>query len=157
VELNWYVACGISQVLPTLPGERYVISFLQAGQLNAGPDVKIMRLDWDGSTFDRIAWSRSGSGGQWQRHTYSVQARGSSTVLHFFGETNEDGGPYLDDVSVVHWCIADFNVDGTVDFADYLDFVNALSSADPLADVNLDGVVDFFDYLDYLQDFIAGC
>ena len=157
VELNWYVPCGISQALPTIPGDRYVISFLQAGQLNAGPDVKVMRLDWDGNTLDHIAWSRSGSGGQWQRHTYSVVALGSSSVIHFFGETNEDGGPYLDAVSVVHWCIADFNVDGTVDFADYLDFVDALSSTDALADVNLDGVVDFFDYLDYLQYFIAGC
>ena len=153
LELNFYDACGVSQTLSTIPGDRYVISFLQAGQLNAGPDVKVMRVDWDGTVVDHVAWSRAESGGQWQRHTYSVSARGSTSVVHFFGETNVDGGPYLDAVSVVHWCIADFNVDGSVDFADYLDFVNALSSADASADVNLDGVVDFFDYLDFVDAF----
>ena len=52
---------------------------------------------------------------------------------------------------------ADFNQDGTIDFFDYLDFVDAFSSSDPTADFNKDGVIDFFDYLDFVDAFSTGC
>lgn len=157
VELNWYVPCGVSQTLTTIPGDRYILTFLMAGQTNQGPDLKVMTVDWDGHTVEHAQWSRSGTGGHWERHTYSVLATASSTVVHFFGETTVDGGPYLDAVSVMHWCPADFNQDSAVDFADYLDFVTALNSLDSSADINFDGVTDFFDYLDFLQYFGVGC
>ena len=54
-------------------------------------------------------------------------------------------------------CPADFNGDGTVDFFDYLDFVQAFDAEDPSADFNGDGNIDFFDYLDFVQAFSAGC
>lgn len=54
-------------------------------------------------------------------------------------------------------CIADFNLDGVVDFNDYLDFVDAYSMSDPSADVNGDSVVDLFDYLDFVDHFSTGC
>ena len=54
-------------------------------------------------------------------------------------------------------CFADFNCDSTVDFFDYLDFVDAFSSQLPAADFNIDGVIDFFDYLDFVDVFSAGC
>ena len=54
-------------------------------------------------------------------------------------------------------CSADFNGDGSVDFFDYLDFVDAFSNADPAADFNADGVIDFFDYLDFVDAFSIGC
>lgn len=54
-------------------------------------------------------------------------------------------------------CIADFNLDGTIDFFDYLDFVAAFSSNDPGSDFNLDQVIDFFDYLDFVAEFSVGC
>ena len=46
VELNYFVQGGISQTLPTTPGQRYRINFFMAGQINSGPDVKQMNLDW---------------------------------------------------------------------------------------------------------------
>jgi hypothetical protein len=51
----------------------------------------------------------------------------------------------------------DFNHDSVVDFFDYLDFVDALSSGDAAGDFNQDGAVDFFDYLDFVWDFSSGC
>ena len=54
-------------------------------------------------------------------------------------------------------CPADFNVDTTVDFFDYLDFVDAFSGELATADFNGDGAIDFFDYLDFVDAFSAGC
>ena len=54
-------------------------------------------------------------------------------------------------------CRADFNGDGSVDFFDYLDFVDAFSANNPVADFNGDGTIDFFDYLDFVDAFSAGC
>lgn len=54
-------------------------------------------------------------------------------------------------------CAADFNDDGVVDLFDYLDFVAAFASEDPIADFNVDGVIDFFDYLDFVAVFASGC
>ncbi len=54
-------------------------------------------------------------------------------------------------------CRADFNEDGTVDFFDYLDFVDALAVQAWSADFNIDGVVDFFDYLDFVDSLSRGC
>ena len=54
-------------------------------------------------------------------------------------------------------CAADFNCDSTVDFFDYLDFVDAFSSGHSSADFNGDSVIDFFDYLDFVDAFSIGC
>jgi hypothetical protein len=54
-------------------------------------------------------------------------------------------------------CKADFNLDGTADFFDYLAFVAALDAEEPAADFNGDSQTDFFDYLDFIQIFGEGC
>ena len=54
-------------------------------------------------------------------------------------------------------CPADFNRDGTLDFFDYLDFVDSFSSNDSAADFNHDLIIDFFDYLDFVDAFSVGC
>lgn len=54
-------------------------------------------------------------------------------------------------------CAVDFNGDGVVDFADYLEFLNLFDARDPRADLNGDGVIDFVDYLEFLNQFEAGC
>ncbi len=54
-------------------------------------------------------------------------------------------------------CNADFNEDGSLDFFDYLDFVDTFSNLGLRAEFNGDGVVDFFDYLDFVDAFGRGC
>ncbi len=81
--------------------------------------------------------------------------------IQFF-RFNPDGTPspgtiYWDDAEYEQFCAADFNMDGVVDFFDYLDFVDAFSSTSDEADFNVDLVVDFFDYLDFVDAFSTGC
>jgi hypothetical protein len=54
-------------------------------------------------------------------------------------------------------CPGDWNQDGTTDFNDLLDYLNAFNALHPLADINLDGSVDFNDFLDFLNLFNADC
>ena len=63
------------------------------------------------------------------------------------------GGPVLGK----RRCGADFNIDGSVDFFDYLDFVDAYTAGTVFADYNGDSSIDFFDYLDFVDDFSVGC
>lgn len=60
-------------------------------------------------------------------------------------------------VFAVGICASDFNDDGVTDFFDYLDFVDAFASNQPIADFNQDSVIDFFDYLDFVDVFSTGC
>ncbi|MCC6677560.1 MAG: EF-hand domain-containing protein [Phycisphaerales bacterium] len=47
--------------------------------------------------------------------------------------------------------LIDFNGDGVIDFADYLEFLNRYDTLDLSVDLNGDGVVDFADYLEFLN------
>ncbi|MCC6677561.1 MAG: hypothetical protein IT436_10490 [Phycisphaerales bacterium] len=49
----------------------------------------------------------------------------------------------------------DYNMDGLIDFGDYLEFLNFYDAQDPAADLNNDGIVDFGDYLEFLNLFDA--
>ncbi len=48
---------------------------------------------------------------------------------------------------------ADFNGDGTVDFADFFEFVDAFGGSDPRFDLNGDGSVDFADFFEFVDAF----
>jgi hypothetical protein len=108
VELNWFSAGGIYQSIPTTPGNQYIITFLMAGQLNAGPDLKQIQVDFGSATLGTASWSRSGTGGQWVTQSFTGTATSSSTTIHFLGITpaNQDGGPYIDDVRISCTAIA---------------------------------------------------
>ena len=47
---------------------------------------------------------------------------------------------------------ADFNGDGTVDFADFFEFVDAFDGSDPRYDLNGDGTVDFADFFEFVDN-----
>lgn len=54
-------------------------------------------------------------------------------------------------------CAVDYNCDGFLDFADYLEFLSLYDGQDERADLNHDGFVDFADYLDFVNLFSEGC
>jgi len=61
------------------------------------------------------------------------------------------------DLGNVTECLADYNADCSVDFFDYLDFVEVFAGMYLSADFNRDGTVDLFDYLDFLIEFTRPC
>lgn len=54
-------------------------------------------------------------------------------------------------------CIADFNMDRTLNSLDFLVFLNAFSAGSPRADLNADGTINTLDFLEFLTVFNAGC
>jgi hypothetical protein len=54
-------------------------------------------------------------------------------------------------------CPADWNGDGSVDFNDFLAYLNDYNAQNPRADLNGDGSVDFNDLLAFLNLFNTGC
>jgi glucose/arabinose dehydrogenase len=53
--------------------------------------------------------------------------------------------------------VADQNGDGTLDFFDVADFLDAFSAQDPSADLNGDNAWDFFDVQEFLEIFSTAC
>jgi hypothetical protein len=162
VELNYFLPGSISQTITTVPNRLYVINFLIAGQLNAGPDMKQMRIDIDGMPLITLDWSRNATGGQWVRRDVYFTANGAQTVVRFVGITAVDGGPYLDDVSIRPLetpCPADFNADGVLNSDDLSDYITAYFSEppDPAADFNGDGAINSDDLSDYITAYFDGC
>ena len=72
-----------------------------------------------------------------------------------FNKANNNYSIYSSEIYIP--CPADFNCDASVDFFDYLDFVDAFSSTAANADFNHDQSIDFFDYLDFVNAFSSGC
>ena len=54
-------------------------------------------------------------------------------------------------------CPADLNGDGVLNTQDFIAFLNAWATSDPLADWNDDGTINTLDFLAYLNDWVAGC
>lgn len=54
-------------------------------------------------------------------------------------------------------CVADMNIDCTLNFFDVSLFLTLFSAGDPVADINSDGALNFFDVSSFLQAFTAGC
>ena len=75
--------------------------------------------------------------------TVSIPLDGGKNVLTYSGSG----------VSLLVTALGDFNSDGSVDFFDYLDFVDAFTQSTNTADFNVDGSIDFFDYLDFVDAF----
>ena len=65
------------------------------------------------------------------------------------------GSVYLYDTGLP--CRVDLNEDGVVDSRDFIRFLGAWSSGDPLADWDGNDLIDTRDFLAYLTDWVAGC
>jgi len=71
----------------------------------------------------------------------------------------DDSGPTSISMRIhaIPTCRADINGDGTVNTQDFIAYLNAWASGDPLADWNADGTVNSQDFIAYLNDWAAGC
>lgn len=70
-------------------------------------------------------------------------------------DDDDIGSAYVFDASPP--CPSDLTHDGLVDTRDFLFFLNAWTTSDPVADWNGDGTVNSQDFIAYLNDWVAGC
>jgi len=97
-ELDSFHPVKIWQDVPTIPGQKYVLSFKYSPRPGVGSnDVEAWA---DGS----LLASLSGAGGEatnWTSHSYNFNAADGNTAIKFIGADTDDGlGGYLDDVSL---------------------------------------------------------
>ena len=105
---------------------------------------------WDGS-----AWTLRDITGPSPRldHAMTYDAARGEVVLFGGWDGIRDGETWV-------WaepCTADFNNDGVVNTQDFIAFLNAWATGDPLADWNDDGTIDTRDFIAYLGAWSAGC
>lgn len=115
--------------------------------------------------FDGGAWTSVGAGvGSGSNKIWGIapQRRRGADGLWIFGDFLDAGGEQAE--RIARWscpesppCAADIDQDGSVDFTDYLLFLNAYDSGDVHADIVKDGSIDFSDYLEFLNLYDAGC
>ncbi len=82
---------------------------------------------------------------------------GSATLGFFRPHNPSSMGSGNIPVPGVATCAGDWNRDGTVDFNDFLEYLNDYNSLSECADVNGDGTVDFNDLLVFLNNFNTPC
>jgi hypothetical protein len=133
---------------------------IATGEFTASGATSLNRIaEWDGLAWRPFGTGLTSTGASSPSSTVSGAAviiLPNSDVLAG-GAFEFAGGLTSDALAWWHTCLAEFNCDGVIDFFDYLDFVQALSDADPRADINSDGTIDLFDYLDFVARFSDGC
>lgn len=112
---------------------------------------------WDGTE-----WAPVLSGLDGPAHALAVHDAGDGLgeCLYIAGQFSTFGGVSSQGLARLipcRGCAADWNFDGTVDFNDFLAYLNDFNAGLPRADLNRDGTVDFNDLLAFLNLFSAGC
>ncbi len=75
--------------------------------------------------------------------------------LAYSASTN--GGLKVFDLADCSPCVADFNIDGELNFFDVSEFLVAYLDEDPRADLNSDNVLNFYDVSFFLTSYSSGC
>ncbi|HMQ01875.1 MAG TPA: hypothetical protein PKD79_02270 [Candidatus Doudnabacteria bacterium] len=96
----------ISQTLTTVIGAKYDIEFYTSPRPGKGEDDNKIKFYWGGVEKDEIVEDGSANGNTvWTKHTYSLTATSTSTVIAFADAGNpESHGSFLDSVSVKEEC-----------------------------------------------------
>jgi len=94
---------GIKQTFNTTVGETYRVTFDLAGNPNASPIIKDMRVSAGGSSadFSFNTTGKSNSNMGWLSKSWDFTANSTTTTLEFIDLTNSFAGPALDNVSVI--------------------------------------------------------
>lgn len=113
IDLNGLAAGSLSQIMSTVSGSTYKVTFdlsgnsenLASGDPLFSPSEKVVRVMATGATFedfsyDTIAKTNSRSDMKWEKKTYFFVATGISTTLTFTSRISGAFGPALDNVEV---------------------------------------------------------
>ena len=90
----------LSQALPTVPGQEYLLSFWLDNQLSVAGEQFLVNWNTNSTSTNRIYYLNNPPALSWAKHAFVVTATETSTMLQFGAEA----APYafgLDDVSVV--------------------------------------------------------
>nr|WP_315473358.1 choice-of-anchor C family protein [uncultured Rhodoferax sp.] len=101
LDLNGLGKGVISQVLSTVVGQIYTLSFELAGNPVAGPAIKGLSVNLGPIglySFDTTGHSTTNMG--WTRYTTQFAAVSTSTTLSFASQVSGPAGPALDNISV---------------------------------------------------------
>lgn len=95
----------VSQVLDTVVGATYDVSFALSGNPVCDSGAKVLRVEATGAaaadyTFNTATEGNSTGDMKWRSESYSFVATGTSATLSFASQTDGNCGPALDDVSV---------------------------------------------------------
>jgi hypothetical protein len=96
---------SISQIIPTVIGETYNLSFDLSGNPDSGPSDKILEVGASGVLpqdyhFDTSVWENTHEDMKWQKEIYTFIATDTNTKLTFASQTAGLWGPALDNVVV---------------------------------------------------------
>jgi len=116
IDLNAYDAGSISQVIETVPGQTYNVTFAMSGNPDANvvPGPKTMNVTGANTTtpfaYDTAAAQNTTEDMKYKQETFSFAATATTTPLTFTSTTNTTGpspigvsaaaGPVIDDVAV---------------------------------------------------------
>lgn len=103
LDLSGGNAGRIQQTFNTTVGGTYRVTFDLAGNPNASPIIKDMRVSAGGSSadFSFNTTGKSSSNMGWLSKSWDFTANSTTTTLEFISLTNSFAGPALDNVSVI--------------------------------------------------------
>lgn len=108
IDMNGVSKGQISQVIPTVPGEQYQVTFDLSGNFFEGPDEKLLIVSANGAAAQTYSYVRGPYTFQdylqdmhWQPQTYYFTATGTETVLAFASGVEGAWGPVIDNVRVM--------------------------------------------------------
>ena len=103
IDLQGLASGTIEQTFNTTIGTTYRVTFDLAGNPNASPIIKDMRVSAGGSSadFSFNTTGKSNSNMGWLSKSWDFTANSTTTTLEFIGLGNSDAGAALDNVSVI--------------------------------------------------------
>ncbi|HVV84652.1 MAG TPA: hypothetical protein VHE35_16415 [Kofleriaceae bacterium] len=101
VELDSDASSSMYQVLPTVPGATYLVTYRVSPRPGVDADDNALEVRWDGALVDRYASDRVVGETEWELRAVLVTARSRATRLELADASRSDSlGAYVDDVSV---------------------------------------------------------
>ena len=97
VELDGWANAGMSQQVPTAPGETYRLTFAYSPRPYVAEDSNPVDIFWDGQQVESVGGTSTGL--DWREVTVDVVADSGLSELEFRGSGNSDAlGGFIDDV-----------------------------------------------------------
>lgn len=101
VELDSHGSSAMFQVLPTIPGATYLVTYRASPRPGTAADDNALEVRWNGAPIDRYLADRAVGATTWELRAVMVVARSRETRLELADISPSNSlGAYVDDVSV---------------------------------------------------------